>query len=145
MGVKRLFVLSLLVAGLLVGGCAPMTGGRPPFGPAPTPAPQNYGGEYANEVLRIPTYPRSRTLDKREFGNGNSRVRFRVDGVNVRMVYNFFVDQIEDAGWARNRYEVEGQNRTWQGVYQRGIRLVRVKVQQEGSSDVYVLEVTFLQ
>lgn len=135
-------ILLLLATGLLLSSCAPSANALPPF--VNTPAP-TYGGEYANETLKLPVYPRSRTLDKREFGNGNSRVRFRVDGVNVRMIYNFFTDQLEDAGWGRNRLESEGQNRTWQGVYQRGIRLVRIRVQQEGNSDVYVLEVTFLQ
>jgi hypothetical protein len=136
-------IFFFLAMGLLLGSCAPTSSALPPFANPPASTP--YGGEYANEILKLPVYPRSRTLDKREFANGNSRVRFRVGGVSVRMIYNFFTDQIEDAGWARNRLESEGQNRTWQGVYQRGIRLVRIRVQQEGNSDVYVLEVTFLQ
>jgi hypothetical protein len=98
-----------------------------------------------NQRLGLPAYPNSRILkieekDKKDDDSG--KVEFET-GASLNQVYGFFHNELARRGWLRSKLNVKGSATKVEARYQRPNERFDFKLDQQGNSGRYKLEIKF--
>jgi hypothetical protein len=103
-----------------------------------------------NQRIGLPSYPNSRVVkiddkyekkeDKKDGGSGE--VEFEI-GASLNQVYGFFHNELLKRGWLRSKLNVKGSATKVEARYQRSNERFDFKLDQQGNSGRYKLEIKF--
>ena len=110
-------------------------------GSAPAPATVPASG-IVNARLNLGVYPGSQLLDVDTDRDGSSKVRFTT-GANLESVNDFFHREISLRGWQRTRFEQKDKATKIEALYGRQGSAFKYKLDREGNSGRYKLEIDF--
>lgn len=95
-----------------------------------------------NTRLNLGVYPGSQLLDVDTDRNGSSKVSFNVNA-NLESVNDFFHREISNRGWQRTRFEQKSKATKIEALYGRQGSVFKYKLDREGNSGRYKLEIDF--
>ena len=107
---------------------------------APAPAPTS--SSVVNTRLNLGAYPGSQGLEVDNDRNGSSKVRFAVND-SLESVNAFFHREIGVRGWQRTRFEQKSKATKIEASYARQGASFKYKLDREGNSGRYKLEIDF--
>lgn len=107
---------------------------------APTPVPASSG--IVNARLNLSVYPGSQLVDVATDRDGSSKVRF-ITSASLESVNDFFHREISVRGWQRTRFEQKSKATKIEARYGRQGSVFEYKLDREGNSGRYKLEIDF--
>ena len=110
-----------------------------PAGNAPAPVPAS---GIVNARLNLGVYPGSQLLDVNTDRDGSSKVSFTTSA-NLESVNDFFHREISNRGWQRTRFEQKSKATKIEALYGRQGSAFKYKLDREGNSGRYKLEIDF--
>ncbi|NJK45300.1 MAG: hypothetical protein HC933_14420 [Pleurocapsa sp. SU_196_0] len=136
---SRFILFPLLCLSLLNACVVRVTPSSNPPSPAPPSAPS---GTVINARLNLIAYPGSRILDLDNDRDGSSEVRFTANA-SLESVNAFFHREISARGWQRTRFELKSNATKIEARYQRQRDDFKYKLDREGNSGRFKLEIDF--
>ena len=106
------------------------------------PAPVAASGGIVNARLNLSVYPGSQLVDVDNDRDGSSKVRF-TSNANLESVNDFFHREISNRGWQRTRFEQKDKATKIEARYGRQGSEFKYKLDREGNSGRYKLEIDF--
>ena len=106
------------------------------------PAPVLTSSSIVNARLNLGAYPGSQGLEVDNDRNGSSKVRFAVNDP-LESVNAFFHREIGLRGWQRTRFEQKSKATKIEASYARQGASFKYKLDREGNSGRYKLEIDF--
>lgn len=98
-----------------------------------------------NQRIGLPAYPNSRVLkidDKDKKDGGSGEVEFETDA-SLNQVYGFFHNELVRRGWLRSKLNTKSSATKLSANYQRPNERFEFKLDQQGNSGRYKLEIKF--
>jgi hypothetical protein len=98
-----------------------------------------------NRRIGLPAYPNSRILkieDKEKEDSESGKVEFEI-GASLGQVYGFFHNELLRRGWLRSKLNIKGSATKVEARYQRPNERFDFKLDQQGNSGRYKLEIKF--
>jgi hypothetical protein len=115
----------------------------PSAAPTPAPArPPSSAPVMVNPRLQLIAYPGSQVLDVDSKRDGSSQARFAVNA-SLETVNAFFHREISARGWQRTRFELKSNATKIEARYQRQRDDFKYKLDREGNSGRFKLEIDF--
>ena len=94
-----------------------------------------------NQRLGLPAYPNSRVFNL-EKDDDSRKVEFETNA-SLNQVYGFFHNELLRRGWLRSKLNVKGSATKVEARYQRTNERFDFKLDQQGNSGRYKLEINF--
>jgi hypothetical protein len=98
-----------------------------------------------NRRIGLPAYPNSRVVkieDKEKEDSESGKVEFEI-GASLNQVYGFFHNELLKRGWLRSKLNFKGSATKLDARYQRSNERFDFKLDQQGNSGRYKLEIKF--
>jgi hypothetical protein len=97
-----------------------------------------------NQRIGLPAYPNSRVLkiEEKDKKDDSGKVEFEI-GASLNQVYGFFHNELLRRGWLRSKLNVKGSATKVEARYQRSNERFDFKLDQQGNSGRYKLEIKF--
>lgn len=126
----------------LLNACAVRVNGSGSAPATTASAPVPASGGIVNTRLNLGVYPGSQLLDVDNDRDGSSKVSFNVNA-NLESVNDFFHREISNRGWQRTRFEQKNKATKIEALYGRQGSVFKYKLDREGNSGRYKLEIDF--
>jgi hypothetical protein len=95
-----------------------------------------------NRRIGLPAYPNSRVFNLEEKDGDSRKVEFET-GASLNQVYTFFHNELLRRGWLRSKLNIKGSATKVEAKYQRPNERFDFKLDQQGNSGRYKLEINF--
>lgn len=95
-----------------------------------------------NRRIGLPAYPNSRVFNLEEKDGDSRKVEFETNA-SLNQVYTFFHNELLRRGWLRSKLNVKGSATKVEARYQRSNERFDFKLDQQGNSGRYKLEINF--
>jgi hypothetical protein len=95
-----------------------------------------------NRRIGLPAYPNSRVFNLEEKDGDSRKVEFET-GASLNQVYGFFHNELLRRGWLRSKLNIKSSATKVEARYQRPNERFDFKLDQQGNSGRYKLEINF--